>query len=258
MPSSPALAGGGRHRDDPAMRAALRHHADGNAVRQVCSCPMARSATSINCSKPSRRCAATLARVHGGDRLRAELLSDDPRRRTGPRHLRPYRLGRAGRERMRERVRQARKPGGDAIVGDLLRHESGHDAGACCPTSIAANRWFCRQASASSRHDRHQGPDRRSALAHDAAARQRGRGQGPVDSGADGSSIVRYDQSGIDAHVDADRLTRTSFSRTCWPFEAIAHGPMRYALHATMISRLDADGTILAAVIATRRRRLAV
>ena len=49
---------------------------------------------------------------------------------------------------------------------------------------------------------------------------------------ADGSSIVRYDQSGIDPFTTGYELVLT----TCWPFDAIAHSPMRYALHATMIS----------------------
>jgi sortase A len=49
---------------------------------------------------------------------------------------------------------------------------------------------------------------------------------------ADGSSIVRFDQSGIDTFTTGYELVLT----TCWPFDVIAHGPMRYALHATMIS----------------------
>jgi sortase A len=49
---------------------------------------------------------------------------------------------------------------------------------------------------------------------------------------ADGSSIVRFDQSGIDPFASGRELVLT----TCWPFDAITHGPMRYALHATMIS----------------------
>jgi len=49
---------------------------------------------------------------------------------------------------------------------------------------------------------------------------------------ADGSSIVRFDQSGIDPFTTGHELALT----TCWPFDAIAHGPMRYVLHATMIS----------------------
>ena len=49
---------------------------------------------------------------------------------------------------------------------------------------------------------------------------------------ADGSAIVRFDQSGIEALSGGRELVLT----TCWPFDAIAHGPLRYALHATMIS----------------------
>jgi sortase A len=49
---------------------------------------------------------------------------------------------------------------------------------------------------------------------------------------ADGSAIVRFDQSGIDPLTSRHELVLT----TCWPFEAIAHGPMRYVLHAMMIS----------------------
>jgi sortase A len=49
---------------------------------------------------------------------------------------------------------------------------------------------------------------------------------------ADGSSIVRFDQSGIEPFTTGHELVLT----TCWPFDAITHGPMRYMLHATMIS----------------------
>src|SRR5215831_2696510 len=49
---------------------------------------------------------------------------------------------------------------------------------------------------------------------------------------ADGSSIVRFDQSGIDPFTTGNELVLT----TCWPFDAIRHGPLRYALHATMIA----------------------
>ena len=49
---------------------------------------------------------------------------------------------------------------------------------------------------------------------------------------ADGSSIVRFDQSGIDPFTTGHELVLT----TCWPFDAITHGPLRYALHATMIA----------------------
>jgi sortase A len=49
---------------------------------------------------------------------------------------------------------------------------------------------------------------------------------------ADGSSIVRFDQSGIDPFAGGHELVLT----TCWPFDAITHGPMRYVLHATMMA----------------------
>jgi sortase A len=42
---------------------------------------------------------------------------------------------------------------------------------------------------------------------------------------------VRFDQSGIDPLTGGHELVLT----TCWPFDAIAHGPMRYVLHATMM-----------------------
>jgi sortase A len=49
---------------------------------------------------------------------------------------------------------------------------------------------------------------------------------------ADGFSIVRFDQSGIDPFTTGHELVLA----TCWPFDTMAHGPMRYVLHATMIS----------------------
>jgi sortase A len=49
---------------------------------------------------------------------------------------------------------------------------------------------------------------------------------------ADGSAIVRFDQSGIDPLTSGRELVLT----TCWPFDAMTHGPMRYVLHATLIS----------------------
>lgn len=47
----------------------------------------------------------------------------------------------------------------------------------------------------------------------------------------DGSSVVRFDASGIDPLGDKYELVLS----TCWPFDAIASGPDRYILHATMI-----------------------
>jgi sortase A len=48
---------------------------------------------------------------------------------------------------------------------------------------------------------------------------------------ADGSSVVRFDASGIDPLTDAYELVLS----TCFPFDAVTPGPERYLLHATMI-----------------------
>jgi sortase A len=48
---------------------------------------------------------------------------------------------------------------------------------------------------------------------------------------ADSSSVVRFDQSGIDPLGDGYELVLS----TCWPFDALKPGPDRYVLHATMI-----------------------
>src|SRR5450631_707016 len=48
---------------------------------------------------------------------------------------------------------------------------------------------------------------------------------------ADSTSIVRFDASGIDPLTDGYELVLS----TCWPFDAVTPGPMRYVLHATMI-----------------------
>ena len=53
---------------------------------------------------------------------------------------------------------------------------------------------------------------------------------------ADGSSIVRFDQSGIDPLTDRYELVLS----TCWPFDALTSGPERYLLHATLI---ESDST---------------
>lgn len=52
---------------------------------------------------------------------------------------------------------------------------------------------------------------------------------------ADSSSVVRFDQSGIDPTSERFELVLT----TCWPFDALQSGDARYLLHATL---LDADG----------------
>ena len=49
---------------------------------------------------------------------------------------------------------------------------------------------------------------------------------------ADGSSVVRFDASGIDPLGNGYELVLS----TCWPFDAMTSGPDRYILHATMIA----------------------
>ena len=48
---------------------------------------------------------------------------------------------------------------------------------------------------------------------------------------ADATTVVRYDQSGIDPLAAGYGLVLT----TCWPFDALSPGPERYVLHASMI-----------------------
>ena len=50
---------------------------------------------------------------------------------------------------------------------------------------------------------------------------------------ADGSSVVRFDHSGIDPLSRDHELVLS----TCWPFDALTSGPDRYLLHATMIGQ---------------------
>lgn len=50
---------------------------------------------------------------------------------------------------------------------------------------------------------------------------------------ADGSSVVRFDNSGIDPLSKGYELVLS----TCWPFGALTSGPDRYLLHATMIGQ---------------------
>jgi sortase A len=49
-----------------------------------------------------------------------------------------------------------------------------------------------------------------------------------------GSSVVRFDASGIDPLVDGYQLALS----TCWPLNAVTSGPMRYVVHATMVEAL--------------------
>ncbi|MBS0530348.1 MAG: class GN sortase [Proteobacteria bacterium] len=48
---------------------------------------------------------------------------------------------------------------------------------------------------------------------------------------ADNSAVVRYDASGIDPLANGHALALT----TCWPFDAVTSGPLRYVVHATMV-----------------------
>jgi sortase A len=48
---------------------------------------------------------------------------------------------------------------------------------------------------------------------------------------ADGSSVVRFDASGIDPLSDGYELVLS----TCFPFDALTSGPERYLLHASLI-----------------------
>ncbi|MBT1514846.1 class GN sortase [Bradyrhizobium sp. SRL28] len=47
----------------------------------------------------------------------------------------------------------------------------------------------------------------------------------------DATSVVRFDASGIDPLTDEYQLVLS----TCWPFDALAQGPERYLVHATML-----------------------
>ena len=45
-----------------------------------------------------------------------------------------------------------------------------------------------------------------------------------------GTSVARFDASGIDPHSDEYQLVLS----TCWPLDAITPGPLRYLVHATL------------------------
>jgi len=47
-----------------------------------------------------------------------------------------------------------------------------------------------------------------------------------------GTSVVRFDQSEIDPLADGHKLVLS----TCWPLDAATQGPMRYLVHADMIT----------------------
>src|SRR6201991_4623835 len=48
---------------------------------------------------------------------------------------------------------------------------------------------------------------------------------------ADATSVVRFDNSGIDPLADGSQLVLS----TCWPFDALTSGAERYLVHATVI-----------------------
>ena len=48
---------------------------------------------------------------------------------------------------------------------------------------------------------------------------------------ADRTSVVRFDASGLDPLAGGHQLVLS----TCWPFDAVTPGPLRYLLHATLI-----------------------
>jgi sortase A len=54
----------------------------------------------------------------------------------------------------------------------------------------------------------------------------------------DGSSVVRFDASGIDPLSNVYELVLS----TCWPFDSVISGPDRYILHATMMPQADRRG----------------
>lgn len=56
----------------------------------------------------------------------------------------------------------------------------------------------------------------------------------------DGSSVVRFDASGIDPFGTGYELVLS----TCWPFDAVNSGPDRYVLHATMVAPVQISAIV--------------
>jgi sortase A len=54
---------------------------------------------------------------------------------------------------------------------------------------------------------------------------------------ADRTEVVRFDASGIDPLIDGYEVVLS----TCWPFDAMTPGPLRYLLHATMMGLPDSS-----------------
>jgi sortase A len=53
---------------------------------------------------------------------------------------------------------------------------------------------------------------------------------------AERTSIVRFDESGLDPLSGGHELVLS----TCWPFDAVTSGPLRYLVHATMVAEAAA------------------
>lgn len=51
------------------------------------------------------------------------------------------------------------------------------------------------------------------------------------------TSVVRFDSSGIDPRADGKYLVLT----TCWPFDAVTPGPLRYVVYAEIVDESDID-----------------
>ena len=51
------------------------------------------------------------------------------------------------------------------------------------------------------------------------------------------TSVVRFDESGIDPHADGKFLVLT----TCWPLDAVTPGPGRYVVYAEIVDESDID-----------------
>src|ERR1700730_14281399 len=57
---------------------------------------------------------------------------------------------------------------------------------------------------------------------------------------ADSSSVVRFDAAGIDPLSSGTELVLS----TCWPFDAVTPGPMRYLLHARLLEDAAAQARL--------------
>jgi sortase A len=51
------------------------------------------------------------------------------------------------------------------------------------------------------------------------------------------TSVVSFDNTGIDPRADGKHLVLS----TCWPFDAVTPGPLRYLIHAEIVDETDID-----------------